>query len=45
MTKPDPYWIDGHGQEVIPVPLADGRVMFVPVLGCATLSDTSRAWP
>jgi hypothetical protein len=23
----------GHGQEVIPVPLADGRVTFVPVLG------------
>jgi len=23
----------GHGQEVIPVPLPDGRVTFVPVLG------------
>ena len=23
----------GHGQEVIPFPLADGRVTFVPVLG------------
>jgi hypothetical protein len=23
----------GHGQEVIPLPLADGRVTFVPVLG------------
>jgi hypothetical protein len=22
----------GHGQEVIPLPLADGRVTFVPVL-------------
>jgi len=23
----------GHAQEIIPVPLADGRVTFVPVLG------------
>jgi hypothetical protein len=23
----------GHGQEVIPLPLADGRVTFVPVFG------------
>jgi hypothetical protein len=23
----------GHGQEVIPMPLPDGRVTFVPVLG------------
>ena len=23
----------GHAQEVIPLPLADGRVTFVPVLG------------
>jgi hypothetical protein len=26
----------GHGQEVIPVALADGRVTFVPVLSEAT---------
>lgn len=25
----------GHGQKVIPVPLPDGRVTFVPVLGDA----------
>ncbi len=26
----------GHGQEMIPVPLPDGRVTFVPVLGEAS---------
>jgi hypothetical protein len=25
--------LGGHGQEIIPLPLADGRVTFVPVLG------------
>ena len=23
----------GHGQEIVPLPLPDGRVTFVPVLG------------
>jgi hypothetical protein len=34
LYRPETYvsWC-GHGQEVIPVPLADGRVTFVPVLG------------
>jgi len=26
----------GHGQEILPAPLPDGRVTFVPVLGEAT---------
>ena len=34
LYRPETYvsWC-GHGQEVIPVPLADRRVTFVPVLG------------
>jgi hypothetical protein len=35
-SPPRDLLVCGHGQEVIPFPLPDGSVRFVPVLGEAT---------